>query len=80
MKRCDADESGFCRMCSVSAGMSNVRAPDLQIKRDQSDQRDQCANAEVKRDLERGVVLPFARGPKAPIMMNVGTNASSWKK
>ena len=37
----------------------------LQVKRDQSDQRDERANAEVERDLEGGVVLLFAAAPDA---------------
>ena len=37
----------------------------LQIKRDQSHQRDERADAQVKRDLERGVVLLFAAAPDA---------------
>ena len=37
----------------------------LQIKRDEADERQQRADAQVKRDLERGVVLPFAATPHA---------------
>ena len=51
----------------------------LHVKRDQADEREQRAEAEIERDLERGVILRSPR-PQTPIMMKVGTSASSWKK
>ena len=44
--------------------IERVRAG-LQVERDQADQRDQRADAQVKRDLERRVILPFAATPDA---------------
>ena len=44
--------------------VERVRAG-LQVKRDQADQRDERADAQVKRDLERRVILPFAAAPDA---------------
>ena len=37
----------------------------LQVKRDEADERDERADAQVKRDLERRVILPFATAPDA---------------
>ena len=48
--------------------MSNVRAVrdgGVEVKRDEADQRDERADAEVERDLERGVVLLLTASPHA---------------
>ena len=51
----------------------------LQIKGNQPDQRDQGPDAQIEGDLESSVVLLLSL-PHTPIMINVGTSASSWKK
>ncbi len=65
MKFCALIENGFVLACSMIFGMSNVFAPGLQVKRDEADQRDERADAQIQRNLERRVVLLFAATPDA---------------
>src|SRR5580692_6444000 len=44
--------------------IKRVRAG-FQVKRDEADERDERADAQVKRDLERRVILPFTATPDA---------------